>query len=153
MCLSPLCNHSPKRFNILVKNKCMRYNVPIGSRHMATETDARGARGQGWRRWFLNSTEWCPSRCVCVKVDQRARRLKFLCLGMPCVALTRGAKNQPLRLNLKLEGILHSTCRAPLWLVGVELVGPQGGILDLVQYFGDSESGPLRGCGVEEDKS
>ena len=91
---------------------------------MATETTARGARGQGWRGWFLNSTERCPSRCMRVKVYQRARRLTFLCLGMPCcVALFRGAKNRRLQLDLKLERTLDSTCRAPtMWLVGVELV-------------------------------
>ena len=58
-----------------------------------------------------------------------------------------------LRLNLKLEGILHSTCRAPVWLVGVEVDGLEGGILDLVQYYGDLDSGPLRECGVDVDKN
>ena len=71
------------------RNTCCTMSVPMESRHLATETPARGARGQGWRGWFLNSTERCPSRCVLVMVHQRARRLKFLCLGMPCVALTR----------------------------------------------------------------
>ena len=104
---------------------------------MASETPARGTRGQGWRGWLLNSTERCPSRWVRVKVHQRARRLKFLCFGMPRVALIRGAKNQRLRLDLNLEGILHPTCRAPVWLVDVELVVPEGGILGLVQYYGD----------------
>ena len=120
---------------------------------MASATPARGARGQGWRGWFLNSTERCPSRCARVKVHQRARWLKFSCVGMPCVALIRGGKNQPLRLDLKLEEILHSTCRAPMWLVGVEIVGPGGGILGLAQYYGDSGSGSLRGYGVDVDKS
>ena len=59
-------------------------SVPIGSRHMPIDTPARGARGQSWRGCFLKSTEPCPSRCVRVKVLQRARRLKFLCLDMPC---------------------------------------------------------------------
>ena len=117
-----------------------------------TETPARGTRGRDRRGPFLNSTERFPSRCVRIKVYQRARWLRFLCLDMPCVALIRGAKNQPLRLNLKLEGILHSTCRAPVWLVGVELVGSEGGILDLEQYDRDSDSGPLRGYGVDVDK-
>ena len=68
---------------------------------------------------------------------------------MRCVALIiRGAKNEPLRLNLELEGTLHSTCIAPAWLVGVELVGPEGEILNLVQHYEDSDSGPLCGCGV-----
>ena len=120
---------------------------------MATETLAHGARGQGWRGWFLNSTERCPSRCLCVKVHHRARRLKFLCLGICPVYQIRGAKNQRLRLDLKLEEILHSTCRAPVWLVGVKLVEPEGGMFDLVKYYGDSDSGPLRGCGVDVDKS
>ena len=128
-------------------------SVPIGSRHMATETPARGSRGQGWRGWFHNSTERCPSRCVRMKVHQRARRLKFVCSGMPCVALIRRPKIQRLRLNLKLEGILHSTCRAPVLLLGVELVRSEGRMLNLVQYSGDSNSGPLRGCGVDVDKS
>ena len=56
---------------------------------------------------MLKSTERCPSRCVRVKVHQRVRRLKFLCLDMVCVALIRRRKNQPLRLNHKLEEILH----------------------------------------------
>ena len=120
---------------------------------MATETPARGARGQGWRGWFLNSTKRSSSRCVRVKVYQRARRLKFLCLGMPCVALVRHPKIQRLRLHLKLEEILHPTCRAPVWLVVVELVRSEGKILNLVQYYGDSNFGLLRRCGVDVDKS
>ena len=51
---------------------------------------------------------------------------------------------KPLRLHLKLDEILHSTCRAPALLVGVE-----GRILNLVQYSGDSNSGLLRGCGMD----
>ena len=133
-------------------NTCGIMSAPIGSRHMATETPARGWRKQGWRGWFLSSTEWCPSRCVRVKVHQRARRLNFLCLGMPCVALIRRPKIQPLRLHLILGDILHSTCRASVLLVGVELVSFEGRILNLVQYSGDSNSGLLRGCGVDVDK-
>ena len=38
---------------------------------------------------FINSTERRPSRCVRVEVRERARRLKFLPLGMPCVARIR----------------------------------------------------------------
>ena len=102
-------------------NTCGSMSVPIRSRHMGTETPARGARGQGWRGWFLNSTKLCPSRCMRVKVYQRARRPAFLCLCVPCAALFRGAKNRRLQLDLKLEGILDPTCRAPtMWLVGVE---------------------------------
>ena len=58
-------------------------------------------------------------------------------------------------LDLKLEGIMHSTCRAPVWLVGVKLVGPESGVFDLliVQYYGGSDSGPLHGCGVDADES
>ena len=103
---------------------------------MATETPARGSRGQGWRGWFLKSTERCPSRCVRVKVHQRARRLNFLCLGMPCVALISRPKISPLRLNLKLKEILHPTCRAPVLLVGVRLVRSESRIMNLVQYCG-----------------
>ena len=68
------------------------------------------------------STERCPSRCVCVKIHTRARRLKFLCLDMLCVAQIRRRKNKPLRLNHKLEEILHWTFRAPVVLGGVEIV-------------------------------
>ena len=100
---------------------------------MATETPFYGLRGQGWRGWFLNSTKRCLSRYVRVKVHQRARRLKFLCLGMPCVALIHPPKIQSLRLHLKFEEILHSTCRAPVLLVGVQLVRSEGRILNLVQ--------------------
>ena len=78
---------------------------------------------------------------------------EVLCLDTPCVALIRGVKNQRLRLDLELQGVLHSTCRAPVWLVGVELVGPENGMIDLVKYCGDSGSGLLRGCGVHVDKS
>ena len=75
-----------------------------------------------------------------VKVHQRARRLKFLCLDMLCVALIRRRKNQLLRLNHKLEEILRWTCRAPVVLGGVEIfivVYREGRILNLVQYSGD----------------
>ena len=109
---------------------------------MATETPARDSRGQGCRGWFLNSTERCPSRCVRVKVHQRARQLKFLCLYMPCVALTRRLKIQLLRLP---------TCRAPVLFVGVELVTSEGRILH--NTLKDSNSGLLCGCGVDVDKS
>ena len=71
---------------------------------------------------------------------------------MPCVALVRRPKIQRLRLHLKVEEILHSTCRAPLWLVGVELVRYKCRILNLVQYYGDSNSDFLLGCGVDVDK-
>ena len=72
---------------------------------MATKTPALGARGQGWKGLFFNSTDRYPSRCVRVRVHQRARRLKFLRLGMPSVALIRGAKYQRSRLDFKFEGI------------------------------------------------
>ena len=120
---------------------------------MAAEPPARESRGQGWRGWFLNSTKRCPSRYVRVKVHKRARRLKILCLGMPCVALIRRPKLQRLRLHLKLEEILHSTCRAPVLLVGVERVKSEGRILNLVLYSRDSSYGLLRECGVDVDKS
>ena len=116
---------------------------------MPTDTPARGARGQSWRGWFLKSTERCPSRCVHVKVQQRARQLKFLCLGIPCIALIRRRKIQPLRLHLKLEEILHSTFRAPVLLAGVELVNTECRILNLIQCSGDSDSGLLLGCGMD----
>ena len=83
------------------------------------------------------SAERCPSRCVCVKIHTRARRLKFLCLDMLCVAQIRRRKNKPLRLNHKLEEILHWTFRAPVVLGGVEIVYREGRILNLVQYSGD----------------
>ena len=76
------------------------------------------------------STERCPSRCVCVKIHTRARRLKFLCLDMLCVAQIRRRKNKPLRLNHKLEEILHWTLRAPVVLGGVEIVYREGRILN-----------------------
>ena len=59
------------------------------------------------------------------------------------------SKNQRLRLHLKLEEILHSTCRAPVVLGGVEIVYLEGRILNLVQYSGDSNSCLLRGCGMD----
>ena len=46
-------------------------------------------------------------------------------------------KNQPLRLNHKLEEILHWTFRAPVVLGGVEIVYREDRILNLVQYSGD----------------
>ena len=61
---------------------------------MAPETLARGARGQGLKGRLLNSTERRPSRCVRVEVYERAGRLKFLRLGMPCVARIRRASHQ-----------------------------------------------------------
>ena len=116
---------------------------------MPIDTPARGARGKSWRGWFLKSTERCPSRCVRVNVHQRARRLKFLCLDTSFIALIRRRKIQPLRLHLKLEEILHSTCRAPVMLGGVKIVYTEGRILNLVQYSGDSNSCFLRGCGMD----
>ena len=68
------------------------------------------------------------------------------------VALIRRPKIQRL-LHFKLEEFLHSTCRTPVLLVGVELVRSEGRILNLVQYSGNSNSGLLRGCGVDVDKS
>ena len=103
---------------------------------MPTNTPARGARGQNWEGDCSKSTERCSSRCVRVKVHQRVRRLKFLCLDMLCVARIRRQKNQPLRLNHKLEEILHWTCRAPVVPGRVEIVYREGRILNLVQYSG-----------------
>ena len=88
-----------------------------------------------------------------MKVHQRDRRLKILCLGMPCFALIRRPKIQALRLHLKLEEILHSTCRAPVLPVGIELVRSEGRILNVEQYSGDTYSGLFRGCDVDVDKS
>ncbi|CAM9569547.1 unnamed protein product [Ascophyllum nodosum] len=110
-------------------------SVPIVSRHITTNTLAPAARGQSWEGD-------CPNRqsgaleCVCVKIHTRARRLKFLCLDMLCVAQIR-RKNKRLRLNHKLEEILHWTFRAPVVLGGVEIVYREGRILNLVQYSGD----------------
>ena len=70
-------------------------------------------------------------------VPLKARRLKFLCLDMLCVALIRRRKNQPLRLHHILEEILHWTCRAPVVLGGVEIVYREGRILNVVQNYGD----------------
>ena len=61
----------------------------------------------------------------------------------------RRQKNLPLRLNLKLEEILHSTCGAPAGLRGVKIVYVEGRILNPVQYSGDSNSYLLRGCGMD----
>ena len=135
-------------------NTCGTMPVRIGSHYMATETPARGARGQGWRRWFLNSTERCPSRCVRVKVHQGARRLKFYAWACP-VSLQFAIRkfSACLRLHLKLEKIQHTTCRAPVWLVGVELVRFEGRIFNLVQSSGDSNSALIRGCGVDVEQS
>ena len=58
-------------------------------------------------------------------------------LGHALFALIRRRKNRPLRLHLKVEEILHSTCRAPVVLGGVEIVYRKGRILNLVQYSGD----------------
>ena len=74
-------------------------------------------------------------------------------LGHALCRFNSSFENQPWRLHTKLEETLHSTCRAPVLLVGVELVRSEGRILKLVQYSGDSNSGLLRGCGVDVDKS
>ena len=73
---------------------CGTTSIPIGSLHKAPETPARGLRGQGLKGRFVDSTERRPSRCVRVEVHERARRLKFLRLGMPCVARIRRLKHQ-----------------------------------------------------------
>ena len=44
---------------------------------------------------------------------------------MLCVAQIRCRKNKPLRLNHKLEEILHWTFRAPVVLGGVEISVPR----------------------------
>ena len=59
------------------------------------------------------------------------------------------SSDSPLRLHLKLEKILYSTCRAPVVLSGVEIVHLEGRILNLVQYSGDSNSCLLLGCGMD----
>ena len=74
-------------------------------------------------------------------------------LGHALCRFNSSFENQPLRLHTKLEETLHSTCRAPVLLVDVELVRSEGRILKLVQYSGDLNSGLLRGCGVDVDKS
>ena len=87
-------------------------SVPIGSHRSATETLARGARGQGWRGWFSNSIERYPSRCVrgsSGKVFSCDPRL------LPKVSLNRGSS-----LVSSYENPRHSTnamvpfSRAPL---------------------------------------
>ena len=126
-------------------NVCTNWEPPYAHEHPCS----RRARTKLGGR-LLKSTERCPTRCVLrVKVHQKARRLKFLCLYMLCVALIRRRKNQPLRLHHKLEEILHWTCRAPAVLGGVEIVYREGRILNLVQYSGDSNSCLLRGCGMD----
>ena len=40
-----------------------------------------------------------------------------------------------------------------MWLVGVEVVGSEGGIRDLVELYGDSYFGPFRGYGVDFENS
>ena len=127
-------------------------SVPIGSHHMPTNILPRGAREHSWGECLLKSTARGPWRCVRVKVHQRARRLKFLCLNTPCVAQIRRRKNQPLRLNLKLGENLHSTCRAPAVLGGVEKVQCEGRILNLVQYSGDLSSYLLCERGMDGNK-
>ena len=52
------------------------------------------ARAEGWKERFFNSTEGCPSRCVRVEVHERAGWLKFLRLGVPCVARIRRMSHQ-----------------------------------------------------------
>ena len=74
---------------------------------------------------------------------------EVLYLDMPCAALIRRRKNQPLRLHLELEKILHSTCRAPMVLGGVEIVHTEGRISNVVRYSGDSNSCLLRRCGMD----
>ena len=80
-------------FTFLTKTiTCGTMSVPIRICHMPTNTPARGTRGHSWRGRFLKSTERRPSRCVIV--HQTARRLKFLCLNTPCVAVIRRRKNE-----------------------------------------------------------
>ena len=71
---------------------------------------------------------------------------------MPCLALIRRPRIQRLYLHLKLEEILHSTCRPPVWLVGVELVRSKVRILNLLQDYDYSNYDFLRGCGVDVDR-
>ena len=65
---------------------------------MATETLARGSRGQDWRGWFLNLTERCPSRCMRVKVHQSEGLSTdfFFMLGHALCRFNSSFENQPL---------------------------------------------------------
>ena len=127
-----------KPVSYFLQNNSMRYNVctncepPYAHKHPCSRRARTKLGGL-----LLKSAERCPSRCVRVKIHTRARRLKFLCLDMLCVAQIRRRKNQPLRLNHKLEEILHWTFTAPVVLGGVEIVYREGRILNLVQYSGD----------------
>ena len=97
--ISPHSRFSSIQLNgyIFENKKCISgtMSVPIGSLYTATKTPARGARGQGLKGRFLNSTERRPSRCVRVEVHGTADRLKLLRLGMPCVARIRRVSHEP----------------------------------------------------------
>ena len=95
-------------------------SVPIGSLHTATKTPARGARGQGLKERFLNSTERRPSRYVRVEVHDRAGRSKVLRLDTPCVARIRRVSHQPRLLHHNSRGVLPETFRMRVWLGGLE---------------------------------
>ena len=86
-------------------------SVPIGSRHMATETPARGARGEGWRGWFLNSTERCSSSCV--RVSLIFLKYKVWLRGMITKMLVRvklGLTHHPLPSRVDLLNVADSWC-------------------------------------------
>ena len=110
----PLFKHSTNLFQIYYKNNFMRYNVftnwepPYAHKHPCS----RRARTQLWRLLAqINSPG--PLKLRACEGTSEGSSAEVLCLNMPCVTQIRRRKNQPLRLNLKLEGILHSTCRAP----------------------------------------
>ena len=116
-------------------------SVPIESLHEATETPACGSCGQGWKGRFLNSTERRASKCVRVEVHERADRLKFLSLGMPCVACIRGLKHQRRLLPPSSTGVLPKTCRVLVWLGGLEVAQGKGKIWEPVRHKRNFASG------------
>ena len=101
----------------------------------------------------LHSDEAVPLKVLVCQGVSKGSSAEVLSLGMPYVALILRPKIQRLRLHLSLYENLHSICRAPVWLVDVKLGGPKDRIWDLVQYHGGSDSCPLRGRGVDVDRS
>ena len=119
---------------------------------MATETPARGSREECWRACFLLDRAVPLEVRACEGTSEGSSTEVFM-LGHALCRSSSSSENSALAATPQIGGILHSTCRAPVLLVGVELVRSEGRMSNLVQYSGHSNSGLLRGCGVDVDKS
>ena len=89
---------------------------------------------------------------VCEDTSEGSSTEVFM-LGHALCRSNSWSENSALAATPQIGGIpALELCRAPVFLVGIELVRSEGRILNLVNSPGDSNSGLLRRCGVDVDK-